>query len=106
MTKALRCATRMRRAVVWLPLGWVLRFSHYPEARNWDCSERSTGCVSHLTPEPPQERVAGLTFNTVRDAPVAMPELEPSDSARRRTDAWLSMAVIACVGLVWLYFTS
>ena len=34
------------------------------------------------------------------------PSLEPSDSARRRTDAWLSMAVIACVGLVWLYFTS
>ena len=56
--------------------------------------------VSLLTPPPPEEKVAGLTFAT-QEPPTA----QQSDRRWRRTDLRLSLLLVACVGLVWIYFS-
>ncbi len=56
--------------------------------------------VSLLTPPPEEEKVAGLTFATQKP-----PTAEESDPRWRRTDVWLSLLVVVCVGLVWIYFS-
>ena len=61
--------------------------------------------VSLLTPEPPAEGLAGLTFATADQTTEATPDRLPSDPAWKRFDRWLSVGVIVCVGLVWIYFT-
>ncbi len=61
--------------------------------------------VSLATPAPSREQLAGLTFATADETSAATPHLEPSDPAWRRRDLWLSVGVIACVAMVWMYFT-
>ena len=61
--------------------------------------------VSLLTPPPSREQLRGLTFATATETTEQTPDLAPSDPAWRRKDLWLSILVIACVALVWLYFT-
>ncbi len=56
--------------------------------------------VSLLTPPPPEEKVAGLTFAT--QEPATAPE---ADRRWRRTDLRLSLLLLVCVGLVWIYFS-
>ena len=56
--------------------------------------------VSLLTPPPPPHKVAGLTF--------AHPEPPPTDGLGRRwyrTDLLLSLLLVVCVGLLWIYFS-
>lgn len=54
--------------------------------------------VSLLTAPPPAEKVKGLTFAVRERAPEAAPE-------RRRRDLVLSLFLVLCVGLVWIYFS-
>ncbi len=61
--------------------------------------------VSLMTPEPSAEHLAGLTFATADQTTEATPDLAPSDPAWKRRDLWLSVGVVACVALVWMYFT-
>jgi SSS family solute:Na+ symporter len=61
--------------------------------------------VSLLTPAPSRGKLAGLTFATAEETTEATPDLAPSQPAWKRRDLWLSILVVACVGLVWLYFT-
>jgi SSS family solute:Na+ symporter len=61
--------------------------------------------VSLLTPEPSREKLAGLTFATAEETTEATPDLAPSEPAWKRRDLWWSLFVVACVALVWLYFT-
>ncbi len=61
--------------------------------------------VSLATPEPSAEHLAGLTFATADQTTAATPDLAPSDPAWKRRDLWLSVGVVACVALVWMYFT-
>ncbi len=61
--------------------------------------------VSLLTPEPAREKLAGLTFATASETTAETPDLAPSDPVWRRKDLWFSLLVVACVTLVWLYFT-
>jgi SSS family solute:Na+ symporter len=56
--------------------------------------------VSLLTPTPPAPKVAGLTFATQEVVPA-----EESDHRRHRTDLVLSLLLVVCVGLVWIYFS-
>ncbi len=56
--------------------------------------------VSLLTPPPSTDQVAGLTFATREPAPVA-----ESDRRWRRKDLLLSILLVVCVGLLWLYFS-
>jgi SSS family solute:Na+ symporter len=56
--------------------------------------------VSLLTPTPPAPKVAGLTFATQEVVPA-----EESDRRRHRTDLVLSLLLVVCVGLVWIYFS-
>ncbi len=56
--------------------------------------------VSLVTPPPPDAKVARLTFAT--QEPVTA---EISDPRWRRRDLVLSLIVVACVGLVWVYFS-
>jgi len=56
--------------------------------------------VSLLTPPPEEEKVAGLTFATREPATA-----QKSDSRWRRTDLKLSLLLLVCVGLVWIYFS-
>ena len=56
--------------------------------------------VSLLTPQAPDEQLAGLTFATAEVAAVSS-----SDAGWRRKDLWLSVLLALCVGAVWLYFT-
>ncbi|MEM7354092.1 MAG: sodium:solute symporter [Acidobacteriota bacterium] len=61
--------------------------------------------VSLATPEPSAAQLAGLTFATADETTAATPDLAPSDPAWRRRDMVLSIGVIFCVALVWIYFT-
>ncbi len=61
--------------------------------------------VSLLTPEPPDAKLAGLTFATADQTTEATPDLAPSDPAWKRKDLWLTVLLILCVVAVWLYFT-
>jgi len=56
--------------------------------------------VSLLTPQAPDEQLAGLTFATAEETAVS-----GSDAGWRRKDIWLSALLALCVGAVWLYFT-
>ena len=56
--------------------------------------------VSLLTPQAPDEQLAGLTFATAQEAVIS-----GLDAAWRRKDLWLSVLLALCVGAVWLYFT-
>lgn len=54
--------------------------------------------VSLFTAPPPEEKLAGLTFATVRADDTQRPR-------KRSTEVILSLALIACVAAVWLYFS-
>ena len=56
--------------------------------------------VSLLTPPPPEEKVAGLTFATQEPAPA-----DESGRRTRRIDLRLSLLLVGCVGLLWIYFS-
>jgi SSS family solute:Na+ symporter len=56
--------------------------------------------VSLLTPPPPASKVAGLTFTT-QDPAAAL----ESDRRWRARDLLLSLGLVVCVGLVWVYFS-
>ncbi len=56
--------------------------------------------VSLLTPPPPADKVAGLTFATQEPTTV-----EDSDPSWRRRDLVLSLGVVIGVGILWLYFS-
>ncbi len=61
--------------------------------------------VSLLTPEPSANKVTGLTLQT-RDSKTSAALPAPGgDGAWRRTDLRLSVALVAIVGLLWLYFS-
>lgn len=55
--------------------------------------------VSYLTTEPPDQKVEGLTIHTVSS--------ESSDNVNewKRKDFILSVLLIICVGLIWIYFS-
>ncbi len=61
--------------------------------------------VSLGTPEPSREKLAGLTFATASETTESTPYLEPSDPDWKRRDLMLTVGVIFCVALVWIYFT-
>ena len=54
--------------------------------------------VSLLTPPPPDEKVRGLTIG-VRE------KLEAATDGWRRTDLVLTVLLVVCVGLLWIYFS-
>lgn len=57
--------------------------------------------VSLLSPEPDQSRLTGLTFSTTDTVS------ESQCLARKKwqqKDLWLSVVLLICVGLIWLYF--
>jgi SSS family solute:Na+ symporter len=56
--------------------------------------------VSLVTPPPPADKVAGLTFATQEPVPV-----EATRPGWRRRDLVLSVVLVGCVGLLWLYFS-
>lgn len=58
--------------------------------------------VSLMTPAESDEKLAGLTFATAQALDGG--ELTRSDSAWLRKDLWLSIGLVICVGLVWLFF--
>ena len=58
--------------------------------------------VSLISPEPDEPRLAGLTFSTV-DA-ISGSEFEANHIWQRK-DLRLSVGLLICVGLIWVYFT-
>ncbi len=58
--------------------------------------------VSLLSPEPDESRLAGLTFSTADALPGSQDE---SDPIWRRKDLRLSVLLLMCVGLIWIYFS-
>lgn len=58
--------------------------------------------VSLATPPEDAKKLAGLTFATAAASPPS-PQTA-SDPVWRGRDVWLSIVLVACVGLVWLYF--
>jgi hypothetical protein len=71
--------------------------------------------VSLATAPPPYDKVAGLTY-ALADAPTAKradaqttdqpgPAAYLSDPRWHRKDAWLSVVLVLCVGLIWWYFS-
>ncbi len=56
--------------------------------------------VSLLTPPPPEEKVAGLTFAMLPARPEGV-----RAPFWRRADVMLSLLLVACVGGLWLYFS-
>ncbi|MDH3746457.1 MAG: sodium transporter, partial [Acidobacteriota bacterium] len=60
--------------------------------------------VSLATGEPAREQLAGLTFATAEETTSVTPVLAPSDPAWKRRDLWLSILLVACVGVVWIWF--
>jgi SSS family solute:Na+ symporter len=54
--------------------------------------------VSLVTPPPPIEKVAGLTLDFRKKADAVM-------SRWRRTDLRLTIGLMVCVGVVWVYFS-
>jgi SSS family solute:Na+ symporter len=55
--------------------------------------------VSFTSPAPADSKLAGLTY---RSGGTLKTEFDPR---WRRRDFWLSIALVICVGLVWLYFS-
>lgn len=66
--------------------------------------------VSLATAPPDRRKIAGLTYATAHDVPeerAGVPAAAPV-SARdgwRRLDRWLTLGLVALVGLVWLFFS-
>ncbi len=54
--------------------------------------------VSLATPAPPESEIAGLTMQTTDQS------AKRQDAGRKRTDAYLSLAVVAAVVVVWIIF--
>ena len=71
--------------------------------------------MSLLTPAPDEDKIAGLTFATADKRPADQtpadgmssdaPREVVSDPAWRRTDIRATVALIACVAVVWLIFS-
>jgi hypothetical protein len=64
--------------------------------------------ISLLTRPLDETQLAGLTFATAKAVHPGAEQAgrkRVSDPLWRRRDVWLSIALAACVGLVWLYFT-
>ena len=55
--------------------------------------------VSYITSQPPSQKIDGLTIHTVSD------EDRDEDKSWRRRDFLLSVLLIICVGLIWIYFS-
>ena len=70
-------------------------------------SVASLALVSLLTPPPPYEKVAGLTYALADAAPSRPAEAPPpgSDPAWRRADLLLTLLLLFCVAGIWLYFS-
>ena len=98
--------------------GWVLalaeiNFLHFAVVL-FLVSAAALAIVSLLTPPPPHEKVAGLTWALAGEAPSRAAEAHPpeppparvetSDPGWRRTDLLLSALLALCVGAIWLYF--
>ncbi len=58
--------------------------------------------VSLLSPEQDEPRLAGLTFSTADAVPGSQVE---TDHIWRQKDLRLSVGLLICVGLIWVYFT-
>jgi SSS family solute:Na+ symporter len=64
--------------------------------------------VSLVSPPPKDDKLAGLTFATAAAPQTGGEQVQArlaSDPRWRRRDVWLSVALAACVGLVWLMFS-
>ena len=57
--------------------------------------------VSLMTATPPATKVSGLTFSTVE----AKPPEDAAGRSWRQTDLALSLILVACVAVVWIYFS-
>jgi solute:Na+ symporter, SSS family len=97
--------------------GWLLvyadiNFLHFAVLLFLVCTAALV-IVSLASPPPPYEKVAGLTYALADAAPSAggassAPEsvaVRQSDPRWRRTDLVLSVILVLCVGLIWLYFS-
>ena len=97
--------------------GWLLvyadiNFLHFAVLLFLVCTAALV-IVSLASPPPPYEKVAGLTYALADAAPAAggassAPEsvaVRHSDPRWRRTDLVLSVILVLCVGLIWLYFS-
>ncbi len=60
--------------------------------------------VSLLTPAQSEEQLAGLTFATTTAEESTAGARLASDPVWRRRDLWLSIVLVICVGMVWLFF--
>ncbi len=58
--------------------------------------------VSLLSPPPPADKIAGLTF---AKAPAGAVTVPASDAKGRRRDVLLSVLLLLCVAAIWLYFS-
>jgi SSS family solute:Na+ symporter len=58
--------------------------------------------VSMTAPAPSNAKLAGLTYATAEHLPSSRPSSEPK---WRRKDFMLSALLVACVGLIWIYFS-
>lgn len=58
--------------------------------------------VSFTAPAPADKKLAGLTYATAEHLPSSLPA---SESAWRRKDLRLSVVLVACVALIWIYFS-
>ncbi|HZB28472.1 MAG TPA: sodium/solute symporter, partial [Gemmatimonadales bacterium] len=97
--------------------GWLLvyadiNFLHFAVLLFLVCTAALV-IVSLASPPPPYEKVAGLTYALADAAPAvggasSAPEsvaVRHSDPRWRRTDLVLSVILVLCVGLIWLYFS-
>ena len=55
--------------------------------------------VSYITSQPPSQKIDGITIHTVSD------KGRDEDKSWRRRDFLLSVLLIVCVGLIWIYFS-
>jgi hypothetical protein len=55
--------------------------------------------VSYLTSEPTKQKVEGLTIHTTPK------EIEVENIGWRKRDLILSILLIVCVGIIWIYFS-
>jgi SSS family solute:Na+ symporter len=98
----------------WLFLYADINFLHFALLLFLVCTAALV-VVSVLTPPPPYEKVAGLTYALADAAPVSvsdkskaeeMPLAAPvSDPRWRQRDLILSVVLALCVGLIWWYFS-
>ncbi len=74
-----------------------MNFLHFAVLLFAICSAVLVG-VSLVTAAPSVTRLEGLTFQTL------VPETEPGRPWARRGTVWLSLILVFCVGLIWIYF--